>query len=56
MTSCPAPVFMPDTGLTRGQVEQLWARDRAALVKCGVSLGALVTFYADLDRRLSAAE
>lgn len=46
---------MPEVELNQAQVEQLWSRDRAALVKCGVRLGDLVTFYEDMSRRLSAA-
>lgn len=46
---------MPEVALNQAQVEGLWARDRAALVKCDVRLGDLVAFYEDLSRRLSAA-
>lgn len=52
---CGRPVALPGDGLTRAQVEQLWARDRAALLKCGYSLDALVSFYDDLRQRLGAA-
>ena len=38
--------------LSRAEVEQLWARDRAALSRCGLSLEAVVRFYEDLGRRL----
>lgn len=52
-TSC-APVALPDRALTRAEVEKLWARDRAKLVKCGYSLGGLISFYTDLQVRLAA--
>jgi len=44
--------MLPDAALTRAQVEQLWARDRGNLVKCGQSLSTLLTFYDDLAARL----
>lgn len=53
--ACERPVTLPQEGLTRAEVEQLWARDRAALVKCGYSLNALVAFYEDLRSRLGEA-
>ena len=46
---------MPVAPLSQAQVEQLWARDRAALVKCGLSLEAIVAFYQELDTRLAGA-
>lgn len=52
-TSC-APTTLPDRALTRAEVEKLWARDRAKLVKCGYSLGGLIAFYTDLQVRLAA--
>lgn len=55
LTHCERPLLLADTPLTQAQVEQLWVRDRAALVKCGLTLDALVDFYQDLDQRLSAA-
>jgi hypothetical protein len=54
-TSC-TPAVLPDRALTRAEVEKLWARDRARLVKCGYSLGGLVAFYTDLRVRLAANE
>lgn len=56
VTQCDRAILMPETDLSRGQVEQLWARDRAALAKCGLNLKALVAFYEDLSRRLAAAK
>ena len=46
---------MPEVELSQAQVEQLWERDRAALVKCGLRLGDLVAFYENLSRRLNGA-
>jgi hypothetical protein len=54
-TSC-TPAVLPDRALTKAEVEKLWARDRARLVKCGYSLGGLVAFYTDLRVRLAANE
>lgn len=56
-TSCARPVTLPaGRVLTQAEVETLWARDRAALVKCGWSLAGLVDFYGDLRGRLAAAD
>ena len=54
MTRCDRPVALPAAALGRGDVERLWIRDRAALVKCGASLAALVAYYEDLSKRLGA--
>ena len=43
--SCERPLLLPETALTRSQVEQLWARDRSNLVKCGATLETLITHY-----------
>lgn len=56
ITSCARPPQLPDAPLSRADVERLWARDRAALVRCGWSLDAIITFYADLRDRLGAAQ
>jgi len=48
-------LLLPETALTRTQVEQLWARDRANLVKCGASLETLITYYEQLAADLRAA-
>lgn len=53
---CAPPVALPDHALTQAEVETLWSRDRAALVKCGWSKGALLDFYADLAARFRAAD
>lgn len=56
LTSCERPAVLPAAALSRADVERLWARDRAALVRCGLSLGAVVAYYEDLSRRLGAAD
>jgi len=40
---------LPESAITRAQVEQLWARDRGNLVKCGMNLDAFVEFYEGLS-------
>jgi hypothetical protein len=52
---CERPLLLPETALTRAQVEQLWARDRANLIKCGASLETLVNHYEGLAAQLRAA-
>lgn len=52
--SC-SPTTLPAGPLTKAQVEKLWARDRARLVKCGYTVGGLIAFYIDLSKRLAAA-
>jgi hypothetical protein len=49
-------VPLPAAPLTQREVETLWAADRAALVRCGLSLHALVTFYQALAATLGAAD
>lgn len=56
LARCERPALMPEAGLSRADVERLWARDRAALVRCGLSLDGLVGYYEDLSRRLAAAD
>jgi hypothetical protein len=41
--------------LTSGQVEGGWARDRAALVRCGGEKAALVGGYEQLRNELAAS-
>lgn len=41
--------------MSRAEVEQLWARDRVALVNCGMTLEAMLEFYNGLSRDLRAA-
>jgi len=50
---CPAPVDLPDRGLSQADVERLWSRDRASLVTCRNRHGALVRFYQDRDGRIT---
>jgi hypothetical protein len=54
--SCMRPVALPAEPMSRAAVEQLWARDRAALVRCGLNHAAVVAYYDDLAARLDAAE
>jgi hypothetical protein len=52
---CGRPVPLPDRQLTQREVETLWAADRGALLKCGVSKAGLVTYYQALAGGLAAA-
>lgn len=54
ITRCDRAVLMLEVALSKAEVERLWARDRAALVKCGMNLKAVVAFYEDLSNRLNA--
>jgi len=56
LSGCDDPLRLPNAPLSRGDVERLWARDRAALARCGANLDALVSYYEDLARRLAAEE
>lgn len=38
---CRAPVALPDRGLSQGEVETLWGRDRSALRECGAKVKGL---------------
>ena len=42
---CDLPSKLPNRALTQFDVERLWAKDRAALVRCGITKEALVKFY-----------
>jgi len=53
---CPQPVPLPERELTQAEVEELWLRDRAALVDCGVTKAALLRYYRDRDARLIGSE
>ena len=53
---CARPVELPARALTQAEVETLWARDRAALVSCGIGKSTLVAFYTDLRQRLGKAD
>ncbi|WP_414832176.1 hypothetical protein [Afifella sp. YEN Y35] len=50
---CADPVTLPGRGLTQAEVEKLWARDRVALTRCGLTKRAVVEFYARRDAALS---
>lgn len=52
---CSAPVVLPNRALTQAEVEQLWARDRVALINCGLSLDAVLDFYERLAAELKGA-
>lgn len=56
MSACDSPMQLPNAALSRGDVERLWARDRAALVRCGANLEALVAYYENLAQRLKGAD
>ena len=55
MTVSCMPTVLPKGALTQAQVEQLWAKDRVLLKKCGYDLGGLIAFYTDLQGRLHGA-
>ena len=55
MTVSCVPTVLPKGALTQAQVEQLWAKDRITLKKCGYDLGGLIAFYTDLQGRLAGA-
>lgn len=55
VTTCERPGLLPEAGLTRAQVEQLWARDRGNLIKCGATLETLITYYEGLSSDLRNA-
>lgn len=48
----PRPVLIPAGALPQRQTEQLWSRDRGALLSCGAEKGALLDFYGRLMRNL----
>jgi len=43
---CAGPVALPDRGLTQGEVEVLWGRDRSSLRACGSRHVGLVEWVA----------
>lgn len=55
LTRCDRPAALPSAGLTRADVERYWARDRAALVRCGANLDGLVSYYDRLARDFDGA-
>jgi hypothetical protein len=52
---CANPVQLPDGDLTAIQVEALWAKDRAALVRCGLTKQQLHQFYDTQQTALEGA-
>lgn len=55
VTGCPALAALPAGEKTRAEVERLWARDRAALGKCGVMFRGLVDLVERQNRGLEAS-
>lgn len=55
LTRCDRPAALPSAGLTRADVERYWARDRAALVRCGANVDGLVAYYDRLASEFQAA-
>lgn len=49
---CSRPVRIPDRELTQAEVEELWLRDREALIACGLNRAALQEFYENRDALL----
>lgn len=41
---CPAPVTLPDRGLTQAEVEVAWGRDRRALRACAGQVDGLAAW------------
>ncbi|MGG6895819.1 dehydrogenase [Rhizobium sp. BR 315] len=50
---CDRPVDVGDKPLSQEETENLWVKDRGALVACRRSKTALRDFYADRDSRLA---
>lgn len=49
---CARPVKIPPGKKSQKQVEDLWNRDAANLIKCGDTKQGLVKFIEDRDRRI----
>lgn len=45
LTRCERPSALPAATMSRADVERYWARDRAALVRCGANVAGLVGYY-----------
>ena len=41
---CQRPVKLPDRELTQVEVEKYWLKDRKALIQCGVTKEALISW------------
>ena len=52
---CPRPQALGTNGLSAGDVQRHWARDRAALVRCGHEKAALVEGYEALRGALAVS-
>jgi hypothetical protein len=50
---CEDPAALPDKALSAGEVERLWAKDRAALVSCRDRHSGAMRFYARRDAGLA---
>jgi len=55
VTSCARPSTLPAKSMSRADVERYWARDRAALVRCGAAVDGLVAYYDQLAQQFDAA-
>lgn len=55
VTSCARPSPLPAKSMSRADVERYWARDRAALVRCGAAVDGLVAYYDQLAREFQKA-
>lgn len=55
VTTCARPGVLPSAAMSRADVERYWARDRAALLRCGASVAALVAYYDRLAGELDGA-
>jgi len=44
----PRPALIPVGPISQAQTEQLWGRDRAALLSCAAEKGAALDFYDQL--------
>lgn len=53
LKACPTPVVLPFEGLTVGQVEEFWLRDRVSLLNCGDAKAAVQDYYDKRDRALA---
>ena len=48
---CSLPSKLPERNLTQVDVERLWSKDRAALIRCGVTKEALIKFLKARDKQ-----
>lgn len=52
-SACTGPVALPDAALNQAQVEEAWARDRAALLACNERRAGLARFYESRDAKIA---